>query len=1386
MKKILRIFLCFILFCPISSIYAKDDFGEVNLTENSDNYGNDKFLEPKISYETHIQDIGWQSSKTDGQTAGTSGQSKRLEGIKINLMDNDLHSGDIQYQTHIQDIGWQDWKSNGDLSGTTNQSKRLEAIRIKLTGNIAEYYDIYYRVHTQNFGWLDWAKNGNSAGTAGYSYRLEAIEIKLITKDGAAPGNTVKPYIQRYIKYNTHVQDIGWQDSMYDGETAGTSGQSKRLEAIQINLDNQIYNGNIEYSTHIQDIGWQDWKSNGAIAGTSGQSKRLEAIKINLTNEMAENYDIYYRSHVSNFGWLGWAKNGEISGSTGWHYAIEAIEIKLVNKGGKAPGSTNNHYVPGLFDLSINQIDETTNVSIKLKSLKDLKQQINTVEIIAMMRYGNKDTREIRKEVSIDSFTEDGYEVNLGNYGKFSLEFRFKKDGQIIDTKYENIGVGASEYNLAPLSATFPVVYFSLSLWDITTSAETGRAIPTIVMLDRPSAYNWNNLPENVYGMPYLTKDEISRTSDFTAYKEYVKDLYEISPNAKFNLYLNDITCSYIQEVIYANKIPQGQYSIVMLSDGSATYSFINDAYNVSNPNKKHDELVKTWNDGKKYAYENGKVASGWGWHSHWDCMYALLTCEPGTQWWVSRNNLFTSGDGNVFAEKIKNDVTVKNVNTLLQNISAKGDETLQAFKNLYNFNDGYFSDAEKLGKKAMVLLGTYVNLESSFSDYARLTQLYYGDDYLYYYKGHPNTPTGLYPMKQAELKELGIADVDSAVAAELILFFNPELSLSGYGSSTFNSASSEMACGLYNTTKTEALTNSTIDYKGIDWFASRVTNTTEEKVKQLCADINTSYLLEFSDDILKTDEFDIGIYDSTKDTLKYYKRLDNGEYSLIKIKSEGTNINYSSHVSNLGWLSKVKEGSISGIENSDNVMEAFKAELANTEYTGSIEYQAHVSFDGWQSWVADGETAGTVGQSKAMEAIRIKLKGEIADRYDLYYRVYVKDYGWLDWAMNGEVAGTVNKSMSVAAIQIKFVKKGEEAPGPTAKPSILELLAYRTHVQNIGWQGYVNDGITSGTVNQSKRLEAIQIELKNQLYEGNVEYSTHIQDIGWQDWKSNGAIAGTSGQSKRLEAIKINLTGEMAEKYDIYYRVHAQNFGWLDWAKNGAASGTEGYSYRLEAIEIKLVKKGEGAPGPTENMFYKYNSWVANLKAARTSSQLIIVSASNGSYADVSMHTKDNEGIWQDNFNVSGRIGKNGINKISEGDGKTPTGIYSFGQAFGLADDPGSSKDYLKVNDNHYWVDDVNSKYYNKLVDIRETGIQWSSAEHLIEYAKAYKYALALDFNKACIPGMGSAIFLHCNTSNATAGCISIPEDNMVYILKNLKSDAKIIIDYSGNISNY
>lgn len=295
---------------------------------------------PSVTYQTHVQDYGWQEWKNNGEMSGTSGQSKRLEGINIKLQNL---SGSVEYQTHVQDIGWQGWKSNGVMSGTSGQSKRLEAIKIKLSGDAANKYDIYYRVHAQDYGWLGWAKNGESAGSEGYSKRLEGIEIKLVKKGGAAPGSISRPFVCKTITYQTHVQNIGWQAEKADGEVSGTSGQSLRLEAIKIKLGSSI-DGGLTYATHVQDIGWQSFVSNGQLSGTSGQSKRLEAIKINLTGNATKQYDIYYRVHAQNFSWLGWAKNGQSAGTAGYSYRLEAIQIVLVPKGGNAPGSTTNHY----------------------------------------------------------------------------------------------------------------------------------------------------------------------------------------------------------------------------------------------------------------------------------------------------------------------------------------------------------------------------------------------------------------------------------------------------------------------------------------------------------------------------------------------------------------------------------------------------------------------------------------------------------------------------------------------------------------------------------------------------------------------------------------------------------------------------------------------------------------------------------------------------------------------------------------------------------------------------------------------------------------------------------------------------------------------------------
>ncbi len=178
----------------------------------------------------------------------------------------------------------------------------------------------------------------------------------------------------------------------------------------------------------------------------------------------------------------------------------------------------------------------------------------------------------------------------------------------------------------------------------------------------------------------------------------------------------------------------------------------------------------------------------------------------------------------------------------------------------------------------------------------------------------------------------------------------------------------------------------------------------------------------------------------------------------------------------------------------------------------------------------------------------------------------------------------------------------------------------------------------------------------------------------------------------------------------------------------------------------------------------------------AANTSQIIDVRAS-GTRGTLTLYDK-NGGSFTQKLSTSCYLGRNGItSNKSEGDGKTPSGVYTLGQAFGVASDPGSTRSYLKLTSNYYWVDDSTSKYYNQLVDISKVTKDWSSAEHLIDYTSAYKYAIAINYNTACTPYKGSAIFLHCSTGSTTSGCVAVSESNMIKILQSLKSDTRIYI---------
>lgn len=131
--------------------------------------------------------------------------------------------------------------------------------------------------------------------------------------------------------YSAHVQSYGWLSAVLDGQTAGTTGLYKRMEALKLSLDDES-NGGITYRAHVQTYGWQSYVSDGKIAGTTGLYKRMEAIQISLTGTIASQYDVVYRVHVQHYGWMEWVKNGEIAGTTGLALRMEAIEIYLVPK----------------------------------------------------------------------------------------------------------------------------------------------------------------------------------------------------------------------------------------------------------------------------------------------------------------------------------------------------------------------------------------------------------------------------------------------------------------------------------------------------------------------------------------------------------------------------------------------------------------------------------------------------------------------------------------------------------------------------------------------------------------------------------------------------------------------------------------------------------------------------------------------------------------------------------------------------------------------------------------------------------------------------------------------------------------------------------------------
>ena len=131
-------------------------------------------------------------------------------------------------------------------------------------------------------------------------------------------------------------------------------------------------------------------------------------------------------------------------------------------------------------------------------------------------------------------------------------------------------------------------------------------------------------------------------------------------------------------------------------------------------------------------------------------------------------------------------------------------------------------------------------------------------------------------------------------------------------------------------------------------------------------------------------------------------------------------------------------------------------------------------------------------------------------------------------------------------------------------------------------------------------------------------------------------------------------------------------------------------------------------------------------------------------------------------------RIGYNGFappGQKREGDGRSPTGAFGFQFMFGVEPNPGVRYSYRPALTTSWWDDDPRSAHYNEWVDSRSGDP--GRAPEAMRQVPSYRYGVVIAYNVGRTPGAGSAIFLHVAHTGATSGCVSLPEPELLDVLR-------------------
>jgi hypothetical protein len=440
---------------------------------------------------------------------------------------------------------------------------------------------------------------------------------------------------------------------------------------------------------------------------------------------------------------------------------------------------------------------------ILLNKILIKEKQVDAVKIVQYLSWENPfNTNDfgkyqfLEKEYKLEN--NDEIDVEFNNYGSWTLEIQYFNGNRVVAKEKKGIYVDAQEYNIVYLSATLPVEIFLINLWDITSARR-----PTIVGLER-LLFDYKALPENVFPFPLATEEELNTANTgFFRYAQrmvsYIGNLYKMNPEAKIHLYLCDHQAYFSLAFLYANKIPEKNFTIHILSDGTGSYEAFNYIFGNSDAERTYNAMKATWKLSKQEAGRTG--VQKWRKETFIKCgnpsvsqtrdsddqmeelsnrlAYAYVMTRENTNFeWILHNpGLLDVGDRTHFplVESIKKIDFVAGIKSL--------DKHREELIKLLGIDFDVFEKSYSVRKKICMLLRSYPPSDSDIQ-YVNATIESFGNDYDYYFKEHPRTVVS--PERKKAIKDMDIEFLNPKLPTELYMMINPDIYLAGYLSSAF------------------------------------------------------------------------------------------------------------------------------------------------------------------------------------------------------------------------------------------------------------------------------------------------------------------------------------------------------------------------------------------------------------------------------------------------------------------------------------------------------------------------------------------------------------------------------------------------------------------------